>query len=100
MNKKKGVILITTIVIILLIAAIVFYFVIFRKGSGAKGNGNLVYVESVKSIENGGSIGESSRFMGVVESQETKKVKKDIDNIKDMMIRKKNINLKQKKLFN
>lgn len=77
MNKKKGVILITTIVIILLIAAIVFYFVIFRKGNGAKGNGNLVYVESVKSIENGGSIGESSRFMGVVESQETKKVKKD-----------------------
>lgn len=77
MNKKKGVILITTIVIILLIAAIVFYFVLFRKGNGAKGNGNLVYVESVKSIENGGSIGESSRFMGVVESQETKKVKKD-----------------------
>ena len=66
------VIIISLVVIGGIIGAIFF----LRKRSMGGFDKNIVYVESVRSI-NGLPVGNGSRFMGIVESQESKGVNKD-----------------------
>ncbi len=72
---KKKVIIPIIIVVLLIIAAVVFVF-LYRGRNKATGNGKLTYVESVGIISTK-SVGVESRYMGVVESQETKSINKD-----------------------
>lgn len=74
MKKKK--VIIPIIVCLLIAAAAVFFIFFFKNKGGLVSKDKLVYVESVRSIT-GVSLGASSRFMGIVESQETKAVQKD-----------------------
>lgn len=87
MKKRK--VLIAVIIVLLLIAAAVAGVFIYRKNHDdtPEGSGRLVYVESVKSVAGMGSVGLSSRFMGVVEAQESKSVQKDSDKtIKEIFV--------------
>lgn len=80
MEKKSKKPIVILIVIILLIAAgaTAGYFLWFKdRGTQVKKDGKLVYVESVESITGAGYLGLETRFMGIVESQETKGVNKD-----------------------
>ena len=72
---KKGKLIVIFIVLAILIAAGIFFVKRFMKKDKTEG-GRLVYVESVASISGYGT-GLSNRYMGIVESQETKKVEKD-----------------------
>ena len=83
--KKKGIVIL--IICILLIGLGVGLFFLLRGGKADKGNGKLVYVEKVENLI-GGYLGQDSRFMGVVESQETKNVEKDPDkNVKEILVK-------------
>ncbi len=87
MSKKGKIRTIIIIGVTVFVAAAVFLFVYLRKGKVNKGNGNVIYVESVKEIE-GAGVGESTRFMGMVQSQETKTVNKDSSKkIKDVFVK-------------
>lgn len=73
--KKK--ILIISIISVLILGILIFVFFRFIKGNESTvGNGKITYVESV-GLLSGKSIGVESRYMGVVESQETTSVTKD-----------------------
>ena len=77
-KSKKPIVIALIIVILLLAAAAAVYFIWFRdKGTRVNKDGRLVYVESVEDITGAGYLGLETRFMGIVESQETKGVNKD-----------------------
>ena len=83
--KKKGIMVL--IICIFLIGLGVGLFFLLRGGKAAKGNGKLVYVEKVGNLQ-GGYLGQDSRFMGIVESQESKNVEKDPDKkVKDILVK-------------
>ena len=71
MSKKKIIIVVCCVIAALGLALGIFFFI--RKKGLVKKSDTLVYVESVRSIT-GVSLGNSSRFMGIVESQESKSV--------------------------
>jgi len=73
MKKKAWIVVL--IIVIFLIAGGLYFFRKFKKGSGPVQSGRYAYVEKVADIT-GFGLGDSSRFMGIVESQETKKVEK------------------------
>lgn len=73
--KKKKVVIIIIIALILILGAGAVYFVINHKKTA---NEELVYVESVANITGTGLTGDN-RYMGVVESQESKGVDKASD---------------------
>ena len=77
-KKSKTGIIVAVIILALLLAAGAIYFFLFRKkdNKSAK-DGRLVYVASVSEMNETGYLGAGSRFMGVVESQETKNINKD-----------------------
>lgn len=73
-KKSRKWIPVAASLLVLVIAAVIFIVFRTRKGEGnVKGT---VYVEQVSTVT-GTGIGGSSRFMGVVESQESKTVKRD-----------------------
>ena len=76
--KKKGKIItvVVILIVIILAAALLIWRFVINKDSAS--SGRIVYVESVKDIT-GISVGLDSRYMGVVESQETKGIEKDAD---------------------
>ena len=78
-EKKSKKPLIITLIIVLLIAAGAtgFFFWYRSKNSNTVKDGRLVYVQKVSEIVNGGHIGLETRYMGIVESQETKSVNKE-----------------------
>ena len=80
--------IIAGIVITLIVgAAAVFGVFFFRNKGSVILSDKLVFVESVRSIT-GVSLGNTSRFMGVVESQETKAVQKDSNlNVKEVYVK-------------
>ncbi len=83
--KKKG--LVILLISLLLIGIGVGLFFLLRGGKSRGGNGKLVYVEKVENLI-GGYLGQESRFMGVVESQETTNVEKDPDkNVKEVLVK-------------
>ena len=97
MSKKK--VAITLTIIALVAAAGVFLVLFLKKRSTNSGNGKLIYVESVRSIT-GVSIGNSSRYMGIVESQESKAVQKDSDkSVKEVYVKEGDYVKKGDKLF-
>ena len=91
MEKKsnKPIIVAVIIVILLATAATAVYFIWFRdKGTQVKKDGKLVYVDSVEMITGAGYLGLETRFMGVVESQETKGVNKDANKtVKELFVK-------------
>ncbi|MBR6402554.1 MAG: efflux RND transporter periplasmic adaptor subunit [Eubacterium sp.] len=80
--------IITGIVITLIVAAAAVFGVFFFRNKGSIiSSDKLVFVESVRSIT-GVSLGNTSRFMGVVESQESKGVQKDSNlNVKEIFVK-------------
>ena len=72
---KKGKLIVLIFVLAILVAAGIFFVKRFMKKDDGE-DGRLVYVESVAMISGHGT-GISNRYMGIVESQETKKVDKD-----------------------
>ncbi len=85
MKKKTAIIVIIASLVVIggIIGAIIF----LRNRSLGGYNKNLVYVESVRSV-NGLPVGNASRFMGVVESQDSKAVNKDSDkNVKEVFVK-------------
>ena len=85
MKKKTAIIVIIASVLVIggIIAAIYF----LRNRSLGGYDSNLVYVESVRSV-NGLPLGNSSRFMGIVESQDSKAVNKDSDKkVKEVFVK-------------
>ena len=91
MEKKsnKPIVIAIITVILLAAAATAVYFIWFRdKGTQTKKDGKLVYVESVESITGAGYLGLETRFMGVVESQETKGVNKESNKtVKELFVK-------------
>ncbi len=76
-KSKKGLIIFLIIIILLAGSAAVYWFW-FRKSDGkVLKDGRVVYVQKVDEIVNSGYVGLETRFMGIVESQETKSVNKD-----------------------
>ena len=73
---KKRTVVIVILLSLLIIAGIIGAIYFLRKRSLGGYDKNIVYVESVRSI-NGLPVGNTSRFMGIVESQESKGVNKD-----------------------
>ena len=89
------VIIISLVVIGGIIGAIFF----LRKRSLGGFDKNIVYVESVRSI-NGLPVGNGSRFMGIVESQESKGVNKDSGkSVKEVYVKVGDLVKKGDKLF-
>ena len=83
--KKRGIVIL--IISLLLIGIGIGLFFLLRSGKTAKGNGKLVYVEKVGNLL-GDYLGKDSRFMGIVESQETTNVEKDPDKkVKDILVK-------------
>ena len=77
-KKSKAGIIVAVIVLILLLAAGAVYFFWFRnRDKKPAKDGRLVYVASVSEMNETGYLGAGSRFMGIVESQETKNINKD-----------------------
>jgi len=74
MKKKK--VMIPLILLVLAAAGACLWFFVFRDKDSNKANGKLAYVERVSTIM-GSGIGGETRFMGIVESQETKNVEKE-----------------------
>lgn len=84
--KSKKPIIVLVIVLCLAAAAGVFIFLYNKRGGKAKSD-RLVYVETVRTIT-GVPLGTVSRFMGVVESQETKSVKKESNqSVKEIFVK-------------
>ncbi len=75
MKKKKGIVISIIVILILAAGGVGIYQLLNQKNSKTKG---LVYVESVSNITGLGYLGEN-RYMGIVESQESKGVEKDSD---------------------
>lgn len=75
MKKKKGKVTGIAAAVVIIAAAAVLFAVHSGRGKG-KDSGRIVYVQSLGDIMGQSSAGQN-RFMGVVESQETKIVKKD-----------------------
>ena len=97
MSKKKIIIIVCCVIAALGLALGIFFFI--RKKGLVKKSDTLVYVESVRSIT-GVSLGNSSRFMGIVESQESKSVQKDSDkSVKEVYVKEGDIVKKGDKLF-
>ena len=85
MSKKVKVGIVLLVVAILAVAGIIFAKKFMKKTE--KDNGKLVYVQSVKDIT-GVYVGLHNRYMGIVESQEVKKVNKDSDKkIKEIKVK-------------
>ena len=77
-KKSKKPLVITLIIILLLGAAAAVYWFKFRNnGTTASKDARVVYVQKVDEIVNAGHVGLETRYMGIVESQETKSVNKD-----------------------
>ena len=97
-NKKVTGIIIALIAIILIAAAVIIYLFIFKRHKKPTSD-KKVFVVQVKDFNNSG-LGMSSRFMGVVESQETTDVKKDSDKkVKETYVKVGDIVKKGDKLF-
>lgn len=77
MKKKK--VIITVLIVLLLIGLLTAAIVIFVKKNKEKDSKEVVYVESVANITGTGYYG--NRYMGVVESQESKSIQKDSDKV-------------------
>ncbi len=77
-KKSKKPLVITLIIILLLAAVAALYWFKFRdNGNKASKDARVVYVQKVDEIVNAGHVGLETRYMGIVESQETKSVNKD-----------------------
>ena len=74
--KKKLKIVITIIILLAIAGGITAYFLI--KGKDDDGPEGIIFVEDVKNIA-GTNVSVDSRYMGIVESQETKNVNPDSD---------------------
>lgn len=96
---KKGTVIAVIIISLAVIGGIVGAIFFLRKRSMGGFDKNIVYVESVRSI-NGLPIGNSSRFMGIVESQESKGVNKDSGKtVKEVYVKVGDVVKKGDKLF-
>lgn len=83
--KKKKAFIITAVVIIL--AVIITAIVIFVKRDKGTSSNEVIYVESV-SVITGNGMSNSNRFMGVVETQETKGIDKaDDKKVKEVFVK-------------
>ncbi|MBO4863437.1 MAG: efflux RND transporter periplasmic adaptor subunit [Eubacterium sp.] len=96
--KKKTAVLVV-VISLLVIGGIIAAIIFLRNRSLGGFDKNLVYVESVRAI-NGLPIGNSSRFMGIVESQESKAVGRDSNkSIKEVYVKVGDVVKKGDKLF-
>ena len=86
MKKNKGTIVGIIIASIFLIGAVIAWIIINNKNSGSKSD-KLVFVEKLDKIT--GVSGQlDTKFMGIVEPQETKNVEKDQDKtVKEILVK-------------
>ena len=78
MNMKKKIIIISSVVLVLLVSGICAWQFWLKGMCAPQGEKNQsIYVETVKKIANGGSLGLENHFSGTVEPQKELKVTKD-----------------------
>ena len=78
MNMKKKIIIISSVVLVLLLSGICAWQFWLKGMFAPQGEKNQsIYVETVKKIANGGSLGLENHFSGTVEPQKELKVTKD-----------------------